>query len=148
MFIGVVVVVAVVLLASIAAGPFRDSDPATRLRRRRRYLSRHEERATVADLELLLSDVLPRPLVRPLANRIRRDRLEPPALWHWASANGATSLALALCAGFDASDYAAVARDGFDAPSLRLHAELSGDGLGALVLATLDAVPAPRERAA
>lgn len=93
MFIGVVVVVAVVLLASIAAGPFRDSDPATRLRRRRRYLSRHEERATVADLELLLSDVLPRPLVRPLANRIRRDRLEPPALWHWASANGATSLA-------------------------------------------------------
>lgn len=139
--VGVLFVAAAVLVGSIAAGPFGRPDPGTRLRRRRRQLHRHADRATVADLELLLADAFPRPVVRPLANRIRRGGLEAATLWRWTETNGPTALALALCADFDAVDFArpGAEHDGFDAQSLRLLAELNGDGLGALVLSTLGA---------
>ncbi|WP_395659036.1 hypothetical protein [Nocardioides sp.] len=151
MMIELVLVGVVVLAGGLAAGP-SGRGPETRLRRRRRVLHRHAERATVADLEMLLAGAFPRPVVRPLVNRIRRGHLEPAALWRWAEANGATALALALCAEFGATDFAepTTEHDGFDPQSLRLLAELNGEGLGALVLARLDArsTPVPRTRAA
>ena len=146
MMIGLALVVALVLLGTMAAGT---SDPNTRLRRRRQQLHRHAERATVADVEMLLADAYPRPVVRPLTNRIRREHLDPATLWRWAETNGATALGLAVAADFDAADFETVPQghEGFDPQSLRILAELNGGSLGGLVVSRIDA-RAPQGRAA
>lgn len=150
MMIGLALVVAVVLLGTMAAGPFGKSDPDTRLRRRRQQLHRHAERATVADVEMLLADAYPRPVVRPLTNRIRRQHLDPVTLWRWAETNGATALGLAVAADFDAADFESVPSglDEFDPQSLRILAELNGGSLGSLVVSRVDTPWVPVERAA
>lgn len=150
MMIGLALVVVVVLMGTMAAGPLRPADPDTRLRRRRQQLHHHAERATVADVEMLLADAYPRPVVRPLTNRIRREHLDPAALWRWAEANGATALGLAVAAEFDSADFSTVpdGHEGFDPQSLRILAELNGGSLGGLVVSRIDTPRVPQERAA